>query len=130
MTIETVQMQEVQHEVSLDHVEPQNHRDERIILGSRTEGSVSVETEDEVSVSVYVRDAFPSLHHDNSPVSVGDAFPSLHHDNSPEPDHGDVWLDWNTLIDEELRETNSDTMSMMSQESYSSFFEYYLIYEM
>ena len=113
MTIETVQMQEVQHEVSLDNVEPHNHRDERIILGSRTEGSVSVETEDEVSVSVYVRDAFPSLHHDNS----------------PEPDHGDVWLDWNTLIDEELRETNSDTMSMMSQESYSSLFEYYLIYE-
>ena len=109
MTIETVQMQEVQ-QVSLDHVEPQNHRDDRIILGSRTEGSVSVDTE----VSVY----------------VGDAFPSLHHDNSPEPDHGDVWLDWNTLIEEELRETNSDTMSMMSQESYSSFFEYYLIYEM
>ena len=103
MTIETVQMQEVQvQEVSLDNVEPQNHRDERIILGSRTEGSVSVDTK----VSVY----------------VGDAFPSLHHDNSPEPDHGDVWLDWNTLIEEELRETNSDTMSMMSQESNSTLY--------
>ena len=37
---------------------------------------------------------------------------SLHHDNSPEPDHGDVWIDWNKLIDEELRNSISDTMSI------------------
>ncbi len=86
--------------VTLDHVEPQDHWDDWKILGSQTEVSVSVNTEDEVSLD-HVEDADSA---------------SLHHDNSPEPDHGDVWIDWNKLIDEELRNSISDTMSIRVDE--------------